>query len=111
MVDLEIRSTFSFQDKQWLGDVAPHLLTDENKGKLLTSKALASQRQAAERQIPDHLLYTAGWPTCIPTHSEARLLCDVRRVVSDAVGFSIKYIDPDALIARYEELMAAKEAA
>jgi hypothetical protein len=37
MVDLEIASTFSFQDSHWLGDTAPHLLD-------------ATQRAACERQ-------------------------------------------------------------
>ena len=106
MVDLEIVSGFSFQSNRWLGDVAPHLLTEEQRDGLADSKRMAKVREAAESQIPDHLLYTKGWPTCVPSRDEAELLCEVRLKVAAAVGLEgVHYLDPDRLIGRYEELM------
>jgi hypothetical protein len=111
MVDLEITSTFAFQGGRWLGDVAPHLLTQDQRDGLANAKKMALVREQEEARIPEHLLYTKGWPTCIPTRAEAELLCDVRLKVAAAVGLSgVRFLEPDALIQRYQELMAAKEA-
>lgn len=108
MVDLEIRSTFSFQDNSWLGDVAPQLLSNAQRVGLADAKRRALIRETAEARIPAHLLYTKGWPTVMPTEREAALLTDVRRTVAEAVGINVKYADADAVIERYAELMAAK---
>jgi 3'-phosphoadenosine 5'-phosphosulfate sulfotransferase (PAPS reductase)/FAD synthetase len=108
MVGLEIESGFSFQGGKWLGDVAPHLLTPKMTEGLALAKAKAKRREAVERAVPKHLLYTKGWPTCIPTASEAALLARVRNDVADCMGFSILYRDAPSIIGRYEELMAAK---
>lgn len=106
MVGLEAVSGFSFQSGKWLGDVAPHLLSPELYGRLSLAKAGAAAREAAEARIPDHLLYTKGWPTCVPTRSEAELLAEVRTVVAAAVGLPATFTDPLEIISRYEELMA-----
>lgn len=111
MVELEIVSGFAFQGARWLGDVAPHLLTDVQRTELEIAKAIAARRAAIEAMIPAHLLYTAGWPTCMPTQAEAELLCAVRREVAALLGLAVKYTEPAALLARYAELMAAKPAA
>ncbi len=106
MVELEISSTFSFQDSQWLGDIAPDILGSNQRERLEDAKRRACLREGAEARIPKHLLYTKGWPTCIPTLAEAEMLCEVRAAVAGSVGLTISYDTPDALIARYEELMA-----
>jgi 3'-phosphoadenosine 5'-phosphosulfate sulfotransferase (PAPS reductase)/FAD synthetase len=105
MVDLEIASTFAFQGDEWLGDVSPG-----QRSGLERAKAAAKVRQTAEARIPKHLLYTKNWPTCIPTADEAWLLAEVRREVAAAVGLEIGFTDPASIVARYEELMAEKEA-
>ncbi len=113
LVELEILSTFSFQGN-WLADSAPHLLDSDMLTRLMMAKTAALIRQAAESTIPKHLLYTAGWPTRVPTWDEAVHLCATRAIVSNAVGLKAKYLDPQSLIDRYVELMdmkAAKEAA
>ncbi len=111
MVDLEICSTFSFQTK-WLADLAgpayAHLLSNQTWEQLAAAKQAAVVREAAEAQIPKHLLYTKGWPTCVPTLDEADLLADVRRIVSNAVGIEINYVDRVSIIKRYETLMSLK---
>ncbi len=114
MVDLEIASTFAFQGSRWLGDVAPHLLTDAQRAGLSRAKALAEQRAAIEDQIPDHLLYERGWPKVVPTAEEAELLCRVRREIAAFYAVEVSCTEPADLTARYAHLMAqraAKEAA
>jgi 3'-phosphoadenosine 5'-phosphosulfate sulfotransferase (PAPS reductase)/FAD synthetase len=111
MVDLEIASTFAFQDSGWLGDVAPGLLSDAQRDGLARAKRAAVQRQAAERRIPKHLLYDGkGWPKVMPTYAEAQLLAEVRCEVAAAVGLAIDYTTADAVMGRYEELMAQRPA-
>lgn len=108
LVRLEVRSTFSFQAGHWLGDVAPGLLDASLRTDLARAKERAALRQAAEAQIPAHLLYVDGWPTVLPTRQEARLLASVRRAVADAVGIEVAHVDGDAVRARYRQLMAEK---
>jgi len=105
MVDLEVTSTFSFQDGKWLADLAPWLLSPEVLARVPAAKEAARRREAAEGRITDRLLYVKGWPACIPTLEEAKMLCEVRLEVAAAVGLDVLYTEPAALIARYEELM------
>lgn len=111
MVDLEIDSTFAFQGARWLGDVAPHLLGEERQRKLAQAKERALLRQMTENRIPKHLLYTAGWPTCMPTDDEAELIASVRRDVAGLLGVSIAYVTGETVKARYADLMAQQVAA
>jgi 3'-phosphoadenosine 5'-phosphosulfate sulfotransferase (PAPS reductase)/FAD synthetase len=107
LVRLETASTFSFQPKRWLGDVAPHLLDAEGRLDFGLAKERARRRGAAEKDIPEHLLFTDGWPRCVPTRAEALLLCEVRQRVASAVGIAVDYTDPEQLVQRYEDLLAA----
>jgi 3'-phosphoadenosine 5'-phosphosulfate sulfotransferase (PAPS reductase)/FAD synthetase len=109
MVALEARSSFAFQDKHWLGDVAPHLLDESLRRDLERAKRAAAIREQSEGLIPPHLLYTKGWPTVMPTVVEADLLALVRRTVAMAVNIEIGFTDAPSVMARYEELMRLKE--
>lgn len=109
MVDLEIRSTFAFQGSSWLGDVAPQLLSGEQAKRLAVAKLCGGIRVKSEAWIPKHLLYTKGWPTCVPTQDEAEGLCRVRRVVSRATGLSVNFTEPADLVARYTELFTRRQ--
>jgi len=109
LVRLEVRSTFSFQSGQWLADVAPGLLDAPLRAQLQEAKERAAWRQAAEAEIPAHLLYEAGWPVCMPTHAEAMHLASVRRRVAEAVGVAADYLDGDSVSARYASLMSARD--
>ncbi len=106
MVELEIRSTFAFQGARWLGDVAPHLLTQEQLDRLGKAKVAAAKRVEAESLIPPHLLYTKGRPTSVPTTNEAGLLAHVRRQVAEAVGIDVKFTTAPSILERYVELMS-----
>lgn len=105
LVPLEILSTFSFQPGQWLADIAPHLLSEQTREALRGAKRRAKLREEAEARIPRHLLYHKGWPSVIPTWDEARLLADVRHAVASAVGITLRYTEPAAIIERHAELM------
>jgi len=108
LVGLEAASTFSFQPTRWLGDVARHSLTGELRQAVIVAKAGARRREAAEAKIPQHLLYTEGWPRTIPTRAEASLLGQIRREVASAVGIQVGYTEPLEVIQRYEELLSSR---
>lgn len=108
MVDLEARSTFAFQGARWLADVAAHLLSAEQLAQIAIAKAAASSRQQIEAQIPEHLLYTKGWPTSMPTWSEAELIAQIRREVSRLLSFESQFLTAETVRDRYAELLALK---
>lgn len=108
LVDLEIASTFGFQDAHWLGDLAPHLLSNAQQAGIAEAKRKAAERTATEAPIPAHLLYVKGWPTCIPTIREAQQLADIRRKVASLIGLPIGYTDAAAVRNRFAELMTSQ---
>lgn len=110
MVELEVRSSFAFQGSRWLSDVAPHVLPASLRSQAQEAKAIALQRQVIEAEIPQHLLYASGWPTCLPTRSEAELLARVRRQVSSLLGIHAQFVDANSVHDRYAELLALKKA-
>jgi 3'-phosphoadenosine 5'-phosphosulfate sulfotransferase (PAPS reductase)/FAD synthetase len=110
MVELEAKSTFSFQGNRWLSDVAPQVLPPSLREQVEHGKVIAGQRQVIEAEIPKHLLYTKGWPTCLPTRDEAALLANVRIQVSRLLGLDAKHLDAESVQARYAALLAIKEA-
>jgi 3'-phosphoadenosine 5'-phosphosulfate sulfotransferase (PAPS reductase)/FAD synthetase len=107
--ELEIVSTFSFQGGQWLADIAPDVLTSDQRARLPVAKTKAEQRAAIEREIPDHLLYTKGWPTVMPSATEAELIARVRREVSQVMEFDVRYTTAFQVWGRYDELMKLNE--
>jgi len=100
------RVTFGFQGSTWLADIAPELLDDVTRARVARAKLIAARRAEIEATIPEHLLYTAGWPTVVPTREEADLVASVRREVGNLLGLQVKCTDADAVLARYAELMA-----
>jgi len=107
-VDLEIISTFSFQPDHWLGDLAPHLLSEAQQTGLIEAKRRARERTRIEAEIPAHLLYTKGWPTCMPSRDEARVIARVRRAIGELLDLDVRYTDTGTVQARYAELMAGR---
>jgi 3'-phosphoadenosine 5'-phosphosulfate sulfotransferase (PAPS reductase)/FAD synthetase len=108
LVALEALSTFSFRTDRWLGDIAPALLDGDLRARFELAKHHAKQRRAAEARIPAHLLYQAGWPQCLPSWSEARLLSEIRLEVASAVGIDVGFNRPETVMAWYEELFRAR---
>lgn len=108
MVELEAVSTYAFQGGKWLGDVAPHLLSTLLAEKLSLAKQAAKQRQEVEALIPEHLLFTKGWPTSMPTPAEAQLLADIRIKIAGLVGLEVQCITADSVMQRYAQLLGEK---
>jgi len=108
LVELEIESTFGFQGNRWLADVAPQLLTPDQRLAVIDAKERALLRQRAEAKIPKHLLYTKGWPTQAITAQEANLLAGVRREVADLLNLKVGYLTGDEVAHRYGELLLSK---
>lgn len=106
MVQLEIDSSFAFQGARWLGDLAPHLLTDEMREGLALARHRAILRKDIEGQISKSMLYVKGWPTRMLTDDEADLLASVRRKVSQIYDFRSQCLTVSDIHARYAELMA-----
>lgn len=106
MVELEAASTFSMQSNHWLADVAPELLGDELRQRIEQAKVAAKVREAAEKLIPKHMLFTKGWPNHLPTQGEADLIAEVRQRVSQAVGIEANYLTGDQVRERYAVLYA-----
>lgn len=92
----------------WLGDVAPHLLGSELADRFQAAKRAAQLREIAEKKIPLGLEYQKGWPTRLPTMDEAKRLAEVRHTVAGLVGVEAGYLDPVAILERYDELLRAR---
>lgn len=106
MADLEIASTFAFQGDRWLGDVRPDLLTEPQRAALAFAKERGAERERMEAWLPDHLLYTKGWPHVMPTDDEAERIAAMRRGVAAAVRIDVQCTTGPEVKARYAELMA-----
>lgn len=107
MVDLEIRSTFAFQDAGWLGDLAPQLLSVQQQAGLADAKRRAAERMRLEAEIPQHLLYEKQWPRYLPTHAEAQQLARIRQQIGALLDLPVLYTDAASVRARFRELMQA----
>lgn len=108
-IALEIRSTFAFQGSRWLADTLAASLPELDRATTQGAKDRARRREEAEGRIPDHLLYCRGWPTCVLTEDEAKLIAGVRSEVADAVGLRPTFTTAAEVVARYEELVREKE--
>jgi 3'-phosphoadenosine 5'-phosphosulfate sulfotransferase (PAPS reductase)/FAD synthetase len=110
MVDLEIASTFAFQNNRWLGDVRPDLLSQARDEALVNAKERAIARSAIESKITSGMRYAAGWPTRMLTDAEAELLATTRIRVGALLGILPRYLTVDQIHERYAELIAARHA-
>ena len=101
-------------------EVQPHVVTvladtairgtDIDEAKAVDAKRRAELRVQAESRLPAHLLYSSGWPTCVPTEEEAQLIAEVRQAVADILGISVGFTTAGEVIARYQELITLRQA-
>ena len=108
LVDLEARSTFSFQPGQWLADIADHIISPAQRVAVSAGKARAAERRQLEATLPPGLRYVKGWPLRMPTTAEASDLAGVRSIIADHHGLSTPYRRGPAVRDRFAELIAAK---
>lgn len=111
LVELEARSTFSFQPTRWLGEVAPALLPGQLREMLRDGMAAATHRRAAEASLPADLRYEKGWPPRIPTLAEAATISRVRSVILSQHSLSSPYETAAAVRDRFAELHQRKQRA
>lgn len=110
LVELEAESTFAFQGTRWLADVAPQLLGADLRARIHQAREKAIERLRIEAEIPDHLLYSKGWPTTLPTFGEAELIASVRRRISALIPIAAGFVTAETVRARYAGLLEAKAA-
>jgi 3'-phosphoadenosine 5'-phosphosulfate sulfotransferase (PAPS reductase)/FAD synthetase len=60
LVDLEARSTFSFQPGRWLADLSDHIIGERRKAAIATAKERAAERRQLEAELPSGLRYVKG---------------------------------------------------
>jgi hypothetical protein len=121
IVDLEIRSSFSYQQNAWLADIKPELLTTENRQKLARAKQNGARRRIEEQIIPPGLLFKnhggrRGWPASQPTIEDCLLLANARREIANLLGdeiarttgIAIRYLTAANVYDRYADLLAQR---
>ena len=106
LVDLEIRSTFSFQPTRWLADVAPHLPSSYQRDRLDTAKCLAADRRAIEAALPVGLRYVNGWPPRLPTIDEANAIAAARQTIAGHHCLDAAHLSGASVRDRFAELMS-----
>lgn len=108
LVDLEARSTFSFQPERWLSDAAPGLLPDSLRRDVARAKIAADDRRRLEGALPAGLRYVKGWPPRMPTTAEAEQIVAARRVILAHHDLPVTYPTATSVIDRFAELMAGQ---
>ena len=108
LVDLEARSTFSFQPGRWLADVAPALLAPSLLAAVAVAKGRSLQRRGLECVLPKDLRYVAGWPLRAPSLAEAETIVEVRRTILGHHELSEVFATPADVIGRFEQLLVEK---
>lgn len=98
---LELESAFSFQSNRWLTELSPNLI---DRIHLAEAQAKARTRQAIEAQIPASLRFTKGWPTSVPTYSEATTLASIRSQIAGLYQKEVGYTTAKSVEERYAEL-------
>ena len=118
IIDLEIRSSFSYQANRWLADIAPELLTPEQQRSLLNAKTKAANRRLADSMFDPRLLFKnhggrRGWPASQPSFEQCAQLAKARNTIASlfgdeierVTGIEIKYLDPKSIYDRYTQLL------
>ncbi|HRH45181.1 MAG TPA: phosphoadenosine phosphosulfate reductase family protein [Pyrinomonadaceae bacterium] len=107
LVELEARSTFSFQPNKWLADVAPELLPSDLIERIKVAKTNAAERQLAFKSIPHELLFdkNTGFPSFQPTLEQAASLAEVRRKIGSLLNLEMKYVTAQTVYEKYASLL------
>jgi len=109
LIDLEIRSSFSFKPNDWLCERQPSFLGPFSHEIIAEVKHKSSMRREASDAIPVEMQYTKGWPTQVPTMEQAGQLARMRAMLHTVLKLNCQYLLPRDIIGRYEELMEMKE--
>jgi 3'-phosphoadenosine 5'-phosphosulfate sulfotransferase (PAPS reductase)/FAD synthetase len=110
IVELEIKSGFSFQDGQWLSDIGFDHLSDDQKRRLEKAKELAGKRWIIEKDCPKSLTIIDNYPPYQPDMIESEMMADYRRRLCELMGIEGRYLTALSVYDRFAELLAEKEA-
>lgn len=69
------------------------------------AKARAEERRRLEAVIPKGMMFVKGRPTAMPDWDDATVLANVRKKISDLMGFNCRYTKPVEILDRYAELL------
>jgi 3'-phosphoadenosine 5'-phosphosulfate sulfotransferase (PAPS reductase)/FAD synthetase len=111
LVEIELRTGFSFQQGGWLADVAPTVLTEDQRLRLPTVKAYAAERRTIEAGISTEFLKVpkgAKWPVRMPTSDEARAITEARRLNAAWTGRDLPYLTLAAVNGQFARMISAK---
>jgi 3'-phosphoadenosine 5'-phosphosulfate sulfotransferase (PAPS reductase)/FAD synthetase len=107
---LEIASTFSFKPDLFLADLAPELLSENERQALKTAKAQVIDRCWADRLIPTELLFDkdSGFPSFQPSLQQATALGEARAKLGATLNIPVNYTTGREVYDRYAELLIIK---
>ncbi|MDE1915918.1 MAG: phosphoadenosine phosphosulfate reductase family protein [Sphingomonadales bacterium] len=108
LVAMEAASTFSFQPRRWLADVAPRLLAPSLRRDIAVAKGEAAERRAMEGAMPQGLRFVKGRPPRLPTLAEAGVIAEVRGELLRRHGLANLYPDAHAVRRRFAALLETK---
>ena len=108
LVELEARSTFSFQPGRWLADIAPGLLPTTLRRDIGRARNLAAERRDREAALPQALRFVKGWPPRLPTLEEAQAIAEARSVILAHHNLANHYPTGDRVRARFAQLLRLK---
>lgn len=109
LVDLEVRSSFSFKPNDWLCERNPSFLGPFADDIIAEVKSKSIIRRDASDAVPEGLQYEKGWPTRMPTMEEATRLARLRYMMNEMLRLNCKYLQPQEVLDRYRELLDLKE--
>lgn len=109
LVSMELTSTFSFQPERWLADVAPTVLTNDQRALLGAAKADAEERRRIEAEMPADLRYVKGWPPRMPTKDEADAIAAAREPILARHSLVNRFPTGHHVLERFAELMELKD--
>lgn len=108
LVSMEAMSTFSFQPRRWLADIAQHLLPPSLSREISRAKLDAAERRAIETAMPPGLRFVKGWPPRLPSMAEAEHIASARAPLLLRHGLNDLYPDARAVRRRFGDLLDAK---
>lgn len=109
IVELEIKSGFSFQSSRWLADIGRDYTTEDQKVRLAAAKTLAERRRLIEKTIPADLLLVKNFPQFQPSMEQSAFLAAVRFQIGELYGFDMNYATVQGVYDRYAELLILKD--
>jgi 3'-phosphoadenosine 5'-phosphosulfate sulfotransferase (PAPS reductase)/FAD synthetase len=121
--ELEIRSTFSYRQQDWLADINPKILSTEFRNQINSSKENANTRRLIESRIPSEVLFhnsggRQGWPSFQPNIDQCEIIASVRRdmatlmrtEIERASSSEILYTTAQTVYERYAQLLIERQA-